>query len=104
MCTILHDGVVEGFLAAPPAAMGQGLVPLGLPLASEDPAAVILALEYEEAFGAEHQHIDLGGPVLALGDVEVEEEACALLLIAAQVAVCCHVFAPNRPRSRRIRK
>ena len=33
--------------------------------------------------------------ILHDGDVEVEEEACALLLIAAQVAVCCHVFAES---------
>ena len=63
------------------------LVPLGLVLAAKDPAAVVFAFEHEQALSGDHQNIDFRRAVFTLGDVDVEEELSAVLLMPAQMAV-----------------
>ena len=84
---VLHDGIVEGFLVALALTLRKGLVPLGLVLAAKDPAAVIFAFKHEQALSGDHQNIDFRRAVLTLGDVDVEQEFSAVLLVPAQMAV-----------------
>ena len=84
---VLHDGIVEGFLVALSLALGQGLIPLGLVFTAEDPAAVVLAFEHKQTLPGDQKHVDLRGAVFALGNVDVEQEFAAVLLVSAQMAV-----------------
>lgn len=60
MRPILHDRVVEALFRIPI----QTRSPLALVGASEDPSGIVLRFEHEDTLVANHQHIDLGGPIL----------------------------------------
>ena len=85
MGPVLHDGVVKRFLATLAFALRRGLVPVAFILVTENPSAIVLTFKHEQALCSNQQHIDFGGAVFALGDVNVEQELSAILFILTQI-------------------